>query len=467
MTNLPVILVIFALLVPLWLWLRKDFLKGLCYGVFLCVSLTTFLRIETGGTLPELTIHRLILISVFIFWFRRPELRSRFRGAPFIGVFIFWAATNFISLLITSIDFTDSLKRYLDFVIEVGAFYVVVATSIRTRDEAVRVLRAAVLGLTVVAFLAIIEHYTRFNPVDRFIPGYQRDEGAGRDIQSTYPIRILLGVGMAMGWPLCFALLQVQPTGFPGRKFLWLSVGLMLAACFFAQSRGPWLACVVGGAVLGALGSMRLRKILVLIPLLAVVTLMFKPGVLESLSSSAKNTLDTDSFKGGTFLYRFELWKVAWHHVSKEPHRLLFGYGPGSGRHMGIEWNLSYRGRVLLIDSWDNQYAYDLFRSGLVGSIAALTLFLGMWRRLFQMTRRLTGPDRDLMVGLLASLTSMLFAMTNVLIFAKQLDYLFWSLAACGFAIGGHYLEKKPRPVPAVAPQPALGGLVPDQPGGS
>jgi len=36
----------------------------------------------------------------------------------------------------------------------------------------------------------------------------------------------------------------------------------------------------------------------------------------------------------------------------------------------------------------------------------------------------------------------MLFMRSNVAIFTTQLDYLFWSVAAAGFAVGGWYSER-------------------------
>jgi O-antigen ligase len=424
-----------GVLVPLWAKLRKDFVRGLAYAVFCCVSLTTFVRIETGGTLPELTIHRAILISLFIAWCARPELRARFSELPFRRTFLFWTIVNFISLLLTSIAFTDSLKRYLDFVLEAGLFYLIVGTSLRTRDDAIRIMRAAVLGLAVVAFFAIVEHYTRFNPVDRFIPGYVRDEVTGRDVLSTYQHRILLGTGMAVGWPICFALLMSQWQGFPGRKALWTIAAMLLSACFFSQSRGPWLACAIATAVLGLFGSGAIRARLVVVALLAGLTFIIKPGVLESLTTAAESTADVDSFKGGTFRYRLELWRVAWTQVSKEPKRLLFGYGPGSGRQTDLDWTLSYRGKDTKIESWDNQFAYDLFRSGILGSAASILLFIGVWFRLLRLAREAGDADRPLLVCVLASASAMIFMMSNVLIFAKQLDYLFWAVVAAGFTL--------------------------------
>lgn len=440
MSNLTEVVVILAILASVWVQLSRNFAKGLAYAVFWCVWLTTYLRIQTGGALPELTIHRLILVSLFIFWVRKPEYRARLRDTPLLRPFQLWALVSFVSLLGTSIDFSDSLKAYLDFVVEVGVFFVIVSTTIRAREDAIRLMRAAALGMAVVAFFGAVEHYTGFNPVDSYIPSYGREEGTGHDVLSTYQHRILLGTGMAMGFAICVALLALKPTRFPGKKMLWLSIALCLSTSFFAQSRGPWLACILALAVMAWLGSSKLRKRLLIIPVLAVITVIIKPGVLDSVTTKAEDTMDTDSFKGGTFQYRLELWRIAWNAISKEPQRFLLGYGPGSGRGVDLQWSLSYRSnRDMKIESWDNQFAYDLFRFGVIGAIASLNLFIGMWLRLYKLAKRAKEEDRDVVAALLGSISALIFMMSNVFIFARQLDYLLWSTVAATFVLSGYY----------------------------
>lgn len=439
------LVVIFGVLISIWVVLARNFEKGLAYAVFWCVWLTTYLRIQTGGALPELTIHRMILISLFIFWFKKPEYRARLRSTPVARAFGFWAFISFLSLLGTSIDFTDSLKAYLDFIAEVGVFFVIVSTTLRKREDAIRVLRAAALGIAIVAFFGAVEHYTGFNPVDSFIPGYAREDGTGHDVLSTYQHRILLGTGMAMGFSVCLALLALNEKGFPGKKVLWIAMALCLSTCFFAQSRGPWLACIVSLSVMAFLGSGKMRKRLLIIPVLAAITVVIKPGVLDSLTSKAEDTMDTSSFKGGTFQYRLELWKIAWKEVTKSPHRFLLGYGPGSGRGMELEWSLSYRDWNMQIESWDNQFAYDLFRSGIFGAFASLNLFVGMWWILFKRAKNnRDAASRDVLAALVGCISALIFMMSNVYIFARQLDYFLWSVVAATFVLSGYYEEPKP-----------------------
>src|SRR5436190_8873607 len=195
MNPLVEIALMLAIIFSLWAILSRDFAKGLAYAVFWCVWMTTYLRVQTFGVMPELTLHRLILITLFVHWVRKREYRARLRETPLLRPFQLWVIVSFASLMVTSIDFNDSLKAYLDFVAEVGVFFVIVSTAIRTREEAIRLLRATALAITIVAAFGAIEHYTGFNPVDEWIPNYGREEGTGHDLLSTYQHRILLVTG--------------------------------------------------------------------------------------------------------------------------------------------------------------------------------------------------------------------------------------------------------------------------------
>ena len=435
------ILIVLALLVPLWVLLRRDFIKGLCYGVFLCVSMPTYLRIPLPGSLPQLTIYRLILITALFFWFRYRDPAQRLSQAPLFGAFCFWAVANLLSLLFTTGDFVASLKRYLDFVVEAALFFLLLVTSLRSRDDAMRVLRAACLGVALVAALAFIEKYTRFNPVNYLLSNAAADSGEENhagfgDVSATYQHRILLGTGMAMGWPLVVALMLAAKDRRRRASFLWLLLALVLAACYFGNSRGPWLAAALAGATLVILGGSAIRRKLMLVLVLALAVVLSRPGVYRMLVHDAQATADTDSFKGGTFRYRIELWKVAWAEISASPDRLLFGCGPGCGLDSTVDWKLSYRGgRAEEIWSWDNQMAYDLYQSGLLGLAASLTLYGSLLFALCRFWRNADSVAKPIVACLLASALAYEFMLSNVLMFTKPVNFLFWTIAAISYAI--------------------------------
>lgn len=442
-----------SLLIPLWILLSRDFIKGLSYAVFLCVLMPTHLRIQMPGNLPQLTIYRLALIIVFLFWLRYRDPNRKLSRAPLFGLFCFWGLANLISLLLTTSDFIVGLKRFLDFVIEAALFFFLIVTSLRDNDDVLRILRAVCLGITIVAALAFVERYTSFNPVDfLWNPGQsgaetdfddqtQRRRG---DIIATYQHRILLGTGMAMGWPLVIAMKLVNESR--QRKFtaFWLALALLLASCYFAGSRGPLLATVLAGALLWLLGRAAIRRKLRLLVLAALVVFVARPGVRSSLVKSAEITTEVESFKGGTFLYRLELWNVAWTKITRSPIQFLFGYGPGCGLASTVDWQLTYRdGQEEKIWSWDSQLAYDLYQSGIIGLTASLALYGGVLLMAFRIWKQANPQAREVMLCLLASLLAYVFMLTNVLMFTKPVNFLFWSIAAISCAIGLNHLEQE------------------------
>lgn len=435
------IFVMLLLLVPLWVRLRKDFVSGLSYAIVVVVAFTPLIRVETPGMLPELTLHRAVLISLLFAWMRsQPAIPTR--DAPLRRLILFWIVVASISLLGT-VDMSVSLKRYLDYVLDIFAFYVVVVTSLRGREDALRLLRSACLGLAIVAVLAVLEKYTRINVVDRFVSP-DPEAMMTRDVRSTYRHRILLGTGMAMGIPIALAVVR-NAASRRIRIGAWISAALMIASCYFAQSRGPWLASVLAVFAVFVLGSGALRKPLIGFAVLAVITLLARPGVLGTLSGFASSTKDPDSLKGGTYRYRLELWRVAAHGVSQSPWRFLFGNGPGSGANQSLSWTLSYRGSDFEVTSWDNDLAYSLYQYGYVGLLATLALYGIIPFSFLTSLRRFNDVHRDTLVCIGASTLALLFMMSNVMIFARQLHYLLWTTTAIGFTLLRSYSSGEPE----------------------
>jgi len=65
--------------------------------------MTTFLRIDLPRALPELTLHRLLLIVVFLKWLRTHRL-AEMRNVPLGGLLRLSDLASFLSLLGTQIE---------------------------------------------------------------------------------------------------------------------------------------------------------------------------------------------------------------------------------------------------------------------------------------------------------------------------------------------------------------------------
>jgi hypothetical protein len=146
-----------------------------------------------------------------------------------------------------------------------------------------------------------------------------------------------------------------------------------------------------------------------------------------------------------------ELWKVAWTQISRSPVSLLVGCGPGCGLGSTVDWKLSYRGgREEQIWSWDNQLAYDLYQSGVVGLAASLALYGTVLLMAYRFWRE-AGPDeRGARACLLAGLVAYVFMLSNVLMFTKPVNFLFWSVAAVAYAFGFNPQEQEAEGGPTV-----------------
>lgn len=431
------IAVIAPILLVLSIKLWRDFVGGLAFALAVMVSITGMIRIETPGAMPELTVHRLVFLFIAAAWMLKSD-RKPLASVPLARPIVIWAVVAFISFL-GSADKVTSIKRYLEFVFELFAFYFILFTTIHTREDAYRLLRAAVVGVVIVSAMAILEKYTGVNLVDRYVAA-DPESLPNRDIRATYRHRILLGTGMAMGWPIALATMRVAQRA-TSRFLCWIAVAGMMAACYFAMSRGPWIGSAMAAFVIVALGTGSLRKPLVALGCVGFIGLLFMPGVVDTLTRSASDTMDSDSFKGGTFQYRLELWAVAFEGIRHSIWTFLFGLGPAAGYGQTIVWELSYRGKDHSIYSWDNDFAYSLYQYGFVGLTATLVVYGSVALRLFREARASSGIQRDFYACLSASTFAFFFMMSNVHIFARQIHYLFWALTAVGFCAISRFNE--------------------------
>ncbi len=420
--NPRVLAVMFLVLIVLAYQLARNYQKGLALAAALLVSLSHHLMLVTPGNLPNFPIHRLIIILLLAFWLPRGQSLSRIRQAPYLLWFVLLGLTNLISVVF-GLELVNGIKEYLSFTFEFLLFYLMTVTSLGSRADALRVIRYVWIGFCVVAVIAIFERRTGTNPMEWIIPDYKA--GYPYDILSTYPHRILFGAAMAMAFPIALILPPVRRW----QRWTYLfSAFLIAAACYFSVSRGPWLGALVGVLILTTMGSLKLKKIMLVIFLAVIAVFIIRPGVWGTIRDLAEDTADSSTAKGSTFHYRMELWKVAYREVTKSPVRFLWGYGPGSTGSLNLERDVDEGAKEYW--SWDNHYAWLLLETGFLGLGAALMLYTRFMVRMVRIWRRLRGVDRTLLVGLISSMMVLLFMMTNVMIFAQHLFYLFWILAS-------------------------------------
>jgi O-Antigen ligase len=417
---------------PLVWKLAGDYKQGVAWAVFLFVSLSANPVILSGGGLPNFSLQRIILMVLLLAAIKKSRSLQANPSARFMGVLTLYALLQWLPLVFT-VDLWISVKAYLSFTVEILLFYWIITSSIQSIQDARRIVMVCAGALVTVGVLALVERFAHFNPVDAFMPGYVRKPLYENDVLSTFPHRILLGTGMAMGWPLALAFAQAEKA----RRWLWWSaMSVLLLACYVSFSRGPWIAAVFAGMGMFLLAGARVRRQALAIVALAIVVLVARPGVWDTLSSSVNDTTNADSFKGQTYQYRWELWGIAWRKISISPTRMLFGFGQGSTEVLTFETELSYMGESTSLWSWDNHYAATLFETGLVGLASMVGLYAFFLTKLVRARASISEENKPLHAAVTVSLGALLFMMTNVALFAPQLNYLAWALIPAGLKLG-------------------------------
>jgi O-antigen ligase len=429
--NKTTYILIVLILIPMVYYLFFDYFKGICVSCLFLTSLPTELRLITPEIFPDFSIHRLIILFIFAAYLMNRNNLGDNAKPPFFRFMIVLMASNFLSVLLSD-SFAFGIKQFISMVGEIFVLYFVVFLSIKNREDSKVLLTYLCFGLGIVAFIGVFEKYTGFTPM-HYIPGYTRPTSSSA-VLSTYRHRILLGAAMAMAWPMALVAVNIATTRI--KLALFSIIILALMTCFFARSRGPWVAMVIASVVTFLLCSKATRKLMCIFVVLALCGILLNPGVWKTLSTRYEKTFDADSFKGRTFLYRLELWRVAYDSIVQTPKTLVFGKGLGSHEiNDSIQWSLSYENNVAQIWSWDNHYACILLETGFAGLVVTMALHVFIVCRLYKVWLTTERLYKNIVGGIIAAVVCYFFMMTNVKIFAYQLHYLSWTLIALGFKL--------------------------------
>jgi len=413
--------------------IQKDYAKGLALSVALIVALPDYLRLSLPGGLPEFTVQRLLLLVLLLFWMRQPRRAPLSVSAPFFPWLCLFGAAQLISLLL-SIHPTGSFKYLLSYALEAMLFYVILSTSLADRRSILLLLQYLMVGLGCVAIIGVLEKYREVNLSQWLVLG--TEDMDYQNVTSTYPHRILFGYAMAMVVPVLIVLLGEQGER-KRRRQIWLWLLLVVGGCYFSNSRGPWIGLIAGTFIAFLLGSSEARRKLLLVGAFAVLIMIARPGVRETVWDSMHSLFEgDDTLKGSSASYRTRLWYVAYAEITKGIERTAFGYGGLSTETMDLSHYFTEQGAgsagFLGYTSWDNHYASDLIEFGFVGFVTEVFLLLAIMSKLVRGLNRSRGVNHYLIGAMVAGCVVFLWAMSNVWIFSPQLKALFWSLVATG-----------------------------------
>ena len=423
----------------------RDYHQGLIATVFLLLLLPDSLQIQVSLSLPSFTIHRLLLVVTAVAWALNKKVRKDGFGIPFFTIQIIIAAAYLVSTALSH-DFLVSAKRYLYFISESFLFFWIVQTSITNRAIADRIFRAAAFSLLVVAAISYVERYGGIHvrqilPVTRvgydFEPIFYSSSGKWEET-STYNHRILFGVACAVCVP-CF-LITMSSARRRKNRYHWLACLISAGALYFSKSRGPWVSFAGGLALLTMLFPKRFIKTATFLFAAALLVMIVRPGVYESLSGMSNATLDKSTIKGSSFRWRLTVFNMARTRIAEaDLTHTLFGFGGGS--HIFMEFGrveLS-TGRSVQMESWDSELSVNLFEQGVVGFTMILLLYASFAVRTTLCAKRQRPPD-DALVFAIACIAIIFLSKVTVRFFSPQLIYL----EGIGLAISSSYLQHLP-----------------------
>lgn len=308
------------------------------------------------------------------------------------------------------------------------------------------ILNTILLSLSIVAILGIIQRYTGFNPQSLFgvKQTYELEvirSFSEKDIVSTYPHRILFGAAMAIG--AMIALFSSKDGKDYIEKIIYfLSTIFTLTALYFSFSRGPWLAFLISCAfIIFLFGYKPMMKRISLILIAALIIVVLRPGILETVSELYSSTLQPHTMKGTSYEWRFYVLNRAIDEVNKSVYHFFFGYGGGSHLFLKFEPVLLPTGHYGDFTSWDNEFAVILFEQGYIG--LTLTLFFYIKFFVSSILHYIKEKEhRHTILLLISCVLIIAFMKTNVKIFAPQLVYLEFTLIAFGALIYSKKLEE-------------------------
>lgn len=420
----------------LWLGLRNGIARALPAGAFFLMLFPEESKILIPG-LFDVTTQRIVVVVLLALAasskksFRAARTALPLRWHIFL-LAIWWAVST-----AHSVEFTVSFKALISEMLDYVAVYYLFAKYVRDMKTAVAVLFAIVASITFSSLLALPEAYAQWT-VTSLYPSADHyfaisgdlyvDLARGVRVESTFGHPILFGSALAMTIPIAFYLLNsAQRAG--TKAFLWGSIFIHFWSLYKTGSRGPWMALALSLIILFVFSNRGTRLKLAAVILMAGFVLGVRPGVWETLLEDYSATLDSDSYQGGSYQYRYALYKLALHQLGRGGLRALWGYGPESFYYLNLTDEID--GQDMAFSSCDSSFAALLIETGYVGFLIVVLLLYSALIRTARAYWRLPRATGQILIPLIAALCAFTFMMTNVAIFRwGQQAVMFWIVMA-------------------------------------
>jgi hypothetical protein len=357
-----------------------------------------------------------------------------------MGLHIAWVVVS----TIYSISTATSAKQAISQTLEYYLLYFLLVKSISSVETIHKTLYAMVLAMGFCSVLALTEVYAswsilRIFPSNLWItynggldPIYI-EQGRGLRVRSTFAHPILFGDALAMTIPLAIYLISIWKD--KGKRFLlWMSLVMMFYADYRTSSRGPWLGTAMCLVLLLIMVKTGVRKYIVSLGVIIVIVLLARPGIWETIANLYQATNDPNSPTGTSYMYRHVLSETVHHVVQTDTTRMLFCYGLGTFREIGLD--IDFMGEVHRWRTCDDNWALFLYETG-YGGVIIMCALLG--KAMFLPLRdyfRLRKPERYLSGALFISLLGFNFLMLSVAAYAwGQQGYMNWILISLAVSV--------------------------------
>jgi hypothetical protein len=196
------------------------------------------------------------------------------------------------------------------------------------------------------------------------------------------------------------------------RIVLWAITFLMFWGLYKTSSRGPWITTGISCILLFFLVKNRVRKYVASVLLVAVLVVLARPGIRDTIVGLYESTQDSSSALGSSYEYRHALIPAVMDAVSKDPARMLLGYGLGTFREIGL--NIYFLNITQKWHTCDDNWALFVYETGYGGLLLISILLFKPLLMMVRSYRRLGRPEKHFMGVLFIGVAGFYFGLLSV-----------------------------------------------------
>jgi O-antigen ligase len=330
-----------------------------------------------------------------------------------------WGILLLVVIAIISVTWSqhraEALRELRTTVLEPALFYVLLRTTIRKPENALRLVDSFLLSASAVSIISL----TMYLVGDSIIVA----EGGSQRLAGIYgsPNNIGLLIGRAMPFALAYVLTSAKPRKPAGL----MAGGVMLVTVALTQSVGALLLGIPAGLFVVTI-LWRWRAALASI----VTAIILSAVALIPLSNHPRFARLTD-LSGGTSFFRIRLWQSS---IQMIQDRTIRGLGLD-------QFLYAYRGHYILPDAWQEpnlSHPHNILldfwtRLGLGGVIALAWIQVAFWRTCWRSLRVFSAaePSRTIILGAMGSMAALItHGLVDNSVFVIDLSYIFVMLLA-------------------------------------